>query len=150
VLATAIAGYDYRVNRNVVAGGFVDIDISNISHGEFGSVISLPFDHQRTVSLGGRIGYLLTPSTLWYAMGGYTRATFDFEMLGSFDFNGVFIGGGVETRLAGNWSLRGEYRYAHYFSEQLLDLCACGSFDAEADMHTGRVTLVYSFGGGAP
>lgn len=149
VLASAIVGYDFRVDRNIVAGAFIDIDLSNISNGDFG-IVSLPFDHRYTASIGGRIGYLLTPSTLWYLAAGYSRASFDYAILGNFDFNGIFIGGGIETRLAGNWSARGEYRYAHYFSQELLDLCGCGSFDAEADMHTGRIALIYAFGAVAP
>jgi outer membrane immunogenic protein len=149
VLATVTAGYDYRINRNVVTGAFVDIDFSNVSNSDFGA-ISLPFDHRYTASIGARIGYLLTPSTLWYLAGGYSRANFDYALLGAFDFDGIFVGGGVETRLGGSWSLRGEYRYAHYFSQRLMDTCGCGSFDAEADMHTGRIVLVYALSAGSP
>ncbi len=149
VLATLTAGYDVRLSQTLVAGGFIDADISNISNPDFG-MMSLPFDHRYSLSIGGRLGFLATPATLWYVAAGYTRASFAFAILGNYDFDGVFVGAGVETRLAGNWSLRGEYRYTQFASEQLLDLCGCGSFDAEGSMHTGRVVLVYALGAGAP
>lgn len=150
-LATATVGYDWRLNSNLVAGAFVELDISGVSKDDFSFMgLSLPFDHRYSASIGGRIGYLITPSTLWYLSGGYSRARFDYLLLGNFDFDGIFIGAGIEKRFASNLSMRAEYRYAHYFSEQLLDLCGCGSFDAEADMHTGRIVLVYALGAGAP
>jgi len=149
VLASAIAGYDVRVSPTIVAGAFIDADISNMSNPDFGA-LSLPFDHRYSLSIGGRLGFLATPATLWYVTAGYTRANFAFEILGNFDFDGVFFGAGVETRLPGNWSLRGEYRYTQFASEQLFDLCGCGSFDAEGTMHTGRVVLVYALDAGAP
>jgi outer membrane immunogenic protein len=144
-LATLTAGYDVRINQNFVAGVFIDADVSNMSNPNFG-MMSLPFEHRHSLSIGGRLGFLATPATLWYVAAGYTRANFTFAILGDFDFDGVFFGAGVETRLTGNWSLRGEYRYTQFAPEQLLDLCGCGSFDAEASMHTGRVVLVYALG----
>ncbi len=150
-LATATVGYDWRLNSNVVAGAFIDLDISGLSKDDFNFMgLSLPFDHRYSASIGGRIGYLMTPSTLWYLSGGYSRARFDYLLLGDFDFHGIFAGAGIEKRFASNLSMRAEYRYAHYFTEQLFDLCGCGSFDGEADVHTARVTLIYSFGAGAP
>lgn len=150
-LATATFGYDWRLNNNVVAGAFVDFDVSGISKDDFSFMgLSLPFDHRYSASIGGRIGYLMTPSTLWYLSGGYSRARFDYMLLGNFDFDGIFAGAGIEKRFASNLSMRAEYRYAHYFTERLIDLCACGSFDGQADVHTARVTLIYSFGAGVP
>ena len=148
-LATATVGYDWPVNQNVVAGAFFDLDISGISNENFG-FLSLPVDHRYSASIGGRIGYLMTPSTLWYLSGGYSRARFDYLLLGNFDFDGIFAGAGIEKRFASNLSMRAEYRYAHYFTETLFDLCGCGSFEGQADVHTARVTLVYSFGAEAP
>jgi outer membrane immunogenic protein len=150
-LATATVGYDWRWNSNVVAGAFVDLDISGLSKDDFSFMgLSLPFDHRYSASVGGRIGYLTTPATLWYLASGYSRARIDYLLLGNVDFDGIFAGAGIEKRFARNLSTRAEYRYAHYFTEQLLDLCGCGSFDGEADVHTVRVMLVYSFGANAP
>jgi outer membrane immunogenic protein len=150
-LATATFGYDWRLNGKVVAGAFVDFDISGLSKDNFSSMgLSLPFDHRFSASIGGRIGYLMTPSTLWYLSSGYSRARFDYLLLGDSDFDGIFTGAGIEKRFASNLSMRAEYRYAHYFTRELIDLCACGSFDGQADVHTARVTLIYSFGAGAP
>jgi outer membrane immunogenic protein len=150
-LATAAVGYDWRWSSNVVAGAFMDLDVSGLSKDDFSFMgLSLPFDHRFSASIGGRIGYLMTPSTLWYLSGGYSRARFDYLLLGNFDFDGVFAGAGIEKRVASNLSMRAEYRYAHYFTEQLIDLCGCGSFDGQADVHTARVMLVYSFDAPAP
>ena len=150
MFGTVTAGYDFRVMQRVVAGGFFDYDISSISNGNpFVLPISIPFDHKHTWSLGGRVGYLANPTTLWYVLGGYSQARFDFDTIGGIDFRGYFVGGGVETQLGGNWSLRGEYRFAQFRTETLLELCPCETLDADVRMHTGRVLLTYRFDGGS-
>ena len=65
------------------------------------------------------MGYLANPTTLWYVLGGYYRASFDFDFIGRTDFGGYFVGGGVETQLAGGWSVRGEYRFTQFDTETL-------------------------------
>jgi outer membrane immunogenic protein len=62
-------------------------------------------------AVGGRIGYLISPSVLTYWNGGYTQASFDqinmtapafaasISVL-AHDYNGWFLGGGFETSLA--------------------------------------------------
>jgi outer membrane immunogenic protein len=146
LFVTVTAGYDYRVMQRVVAGVFFDFDASNISSDHHDSgFFSFPFDHNHSWSAGGRVGYLATPHTLWYLTGGYTRASFDFDMIGNVALHGFFIGGGVETALGGNWSVRGEYRFTQFRSEVLED-CGCGSQNADTSMHTGRVLLIYRFG----
>ena len=135
--------------QRVVAGAFLDYDWSSIS-ADFSSFS--PFftsaEHQRSWALGARVGYLATPTTLWYLAGGYTRATVEIETLGSFDFEGYFLGGGVEARLAGGWSLRGEYRFTQFQSETVLQLCTCDRVDVETSTHTSRLMLIYRFANG--
>lgn len=152
LIATATTGYDYQVTRNVVAGLFADFDWSTISADYF-DPLSVTFDsadHTYSWALGARLGYLATPTTLWYLTAGYTQAAFDFGVLGSFDLQGYFVGGGVESRLASNWSMRGEYRFSHFQPETVLDLCLCGSLEIENTMHTGRLLLIYRFDNGSP
>jgi outer membrane immunogenic protein len=145
VIGTVIAGYDYRVSQKIVAGIFVDADISKMVNSDF-SGASLPFGHRFSYSAGGRVGLLTAPSTLWYVAAGYTRASFTIEPVGDYNFHGYFAGAGVETRLWGQWSLRGEYRYTNLSNEDLLPPCICGTFEAEAGIHTGRVVLTYALG----
>jgi outer membrane immunogenic protein len=152
LLGTVAAGYDFRVMPRVVAGAFFDYDISNISNDNPALFpISVPYDHKHTWSVGGRLGYLATPTTLWYVLGGYSRAGFDFDTLGRVDFGGYFVGGGVETQLTGGWSLRGEYRFTRFSTETLLEGgCFCSeTLEAETSMHSGRILLVYKFGAGS-
>ena len=147
---TVAAGYDHRVMPQVVVGALFDYEISRIAIKNSDlSFFSLPFDHARTWSAGGRVGLLVNPATLLYVAGGYTRTSVEFDTIGNVDFSGYFVGGGVEAQLVGNWALRGEYRFAHYGSETLMT-CFCGSLDAESSVHTGRVLVIYRFNAGTP
>lgn len=156
-LMTAVAGYDYRVNRNVVAGVFFDFDLSNMSTSSDIPILFSSGDHRHSWALGARVGYLLNPATLLYVAAGYTRAVFDFGTLGGLDhigdvdLEGYFVGVGLEAQLAGNWSLRGEYRFTQFGSKTVFhDPCGCDSIDVETSMHTGRVLLIHRFNGGGP
>ncbi len=86
-----------------------------------------------SVTVGGRLGFLVTPDTLLYALGGYTWADVDANVrvafsdpadaigggFGTTDFRlrmddrveGYTVGGGVETKLRDHVSLKFEYRY---------------------------------------
>jgi outer membrane immunogenic protein len=157
-LATAIAGYDYRLSRNVVAGVFFDFDVSSISADADIPLLFSSGDHRHSWSIGGRAGYLINPATLIYVSAGYSRASFDFGTLGGFDpignvgLHGYFVGFGLETQLAGNWALRGEYRFTQFDPKTVFDdPCGClGNLDIETSMHTGRALVVYRFNGGPP
>lgn len=78
--------------------------------------------------IGGRLGYLVTPNTLIYGLGGYTQASFDGQVDLSYfiffvgapqtlslrvadELHGYFLGGGGEVKVADNVALRLEYRY---------------------------------------
>lgn len=159
VFGTAIVGWDFQVSPNAVIGAFVDYDFSNINSdfSVLDRTIRASLDHDHSWSVGGRIGLLSSPSTLWYATGGYTQAQFDASTTISLDdvsvsrsrtFNGFFVGGGVDTRLAAsNWFLRLEYRFSDFNSERIFrdDFT---TIDVEPTMHTARLTLAYKFGGG--
>jgi hypothetical protein len=69
--------------------------------------------------------------------------------VGSFDlgtFSGYFLGAGVESKLGGGWSLRGEYRFSQFDSETVLNVPGIFSIDFEPSMHTARLALTYKFG----
>ena len=77
------------------------------------------------VSVIGRAGFLATPNTLLYGLGGWTFGHFDVDQLAfglgridSFDSDGPTVGGGIEQKLSPKWSLRAEYRYTNFGTER--------------------------------
>jgi outer membrane immunogenic protein len=106
-------------------------------------------DHDHSWSIGARAGFLSSPTTLWYGTVGYTEAKFSTSStVGSLalpDFQGWFIGAGVESMLGRGLSLKAEYRYTRFDEETIL---SAGPFDLDLDstMHTVRFSLNYKFG----
>lgn len=155
------AGADYQLNSVFVAGAFVNYDWSNIE--TMASISSGPFSSGANLlnvngswTAGGRFGVLATPSTLLYALLGYTWLDIDdisFSTLGMPvalplpDANGWTSGFGFEHKLGGGLSVRGEYRYTHFGQETLIDDPLIGAIKADAEMHTARLIAAYRFGG---
>ena len=152
IFGTALVGYDQQLGSSFVVGILADYDFSNISS-DFSALglFSASLDHKRSWSVGGRFGFLSSPSTLWYGTAGYTQAKFDIDSsVGSLDlgeFNGYFLGAGVESRLGGGWALRGEYRFSQFENETVFAVPGVVSIDFEPHMHTARLALIYKFGG---
>ena len=80
------------------------------------------------VSALARAGWLVDPTTMLYALAGYTGAQFSYENLTDNSFfelkdqfwaNGVTVGGGLEEKLAQNWSVRFEYRYTDFMASNV-------------------------------
>ncbi|MFL5007274.1 MAG: outer membrane protein, partial [Microvirga sp.] len=141
VFGTVTVGYDRVIRPGWVAGAFADYD--------FGSTISTEIsgdsiDHNHSWSVGGRLGFLSSPSTLIYGTAGYTQAEFDFGAT-SKTFDGYFVGAGIETFLRQNWTLKLEYRFSQFDEQTIFDTRYCDEFD-EASMHTARLVLSYKFG----
>ena len=125
-------------------------------------------------SARGRLGFLVTPTTLVYATGGAAWQHFDVtstcvstnSLAGCAGFTpavvsstttkaGWTIGGGIETALWGNWLLRGEYRYADFGSSSFtiarsianpLSNPTISTFDLALRTHTATFGLNYKFG----
>ena len=86
------------------------------------------FRLDRTFSLGGRAGFLMTPTSLLFMTAGYSWShgksdgyfDIDYDFVENFpgvrklNLNGAFVGLGMETQLGRNLSLRGEVRYTMY------------------------------------
>jgi outer membrane immunogenic protein len=141
-----VAGYDYQfaiANWGLVAGVFADYDFGNVQ-GSFSSNTSVAANNTTVVgiekeksfwSVGGRIGWLVTPQILSYWSGGYTQARFDGVSfagtnaglaapmsMNSQTYHGWFLGGGVEAQssfLPGLF-FNTDYRFASYQRETLL------------------------------
>ena len=174
-LITGVIGYDYQLSRQFVAGVFADYDVSAMAYKwSCGSLCTLApasgkFERDRGWSLGARLGWLATPDTLLYVPGGFTQSHYQWDgIIFSWDnndtkysksSNGWFVGAGIETQLVGNWSLRGEYRYASLGSfcigssaNQTTSMCA-GTDDfltfpsrlQNIVEQTARLTLNYKF-----
>jgi outer membrane immunogenic protein len=164
-LATVTAGYDLQVTDRLVVGVLVDYDFTEIK----GTVVNLasadPISRglSDAWSVGGRLGFLVTPATLAYMAGGYTQGDFRADAAGTLVGNGVpqretasthkgwFAGFGLETMFGENWSGRLEYRYASYNAERgtrfLNSGVPGGLVDTDPVVQTMRASLAYKFGG---
>jgi outer membrane immunogenic protein len=98
-----------------------------------------------TASASVRAGFLPTPDTLVYVIGGYSYAHYNVStsFLGNFDedYNGFHIGGGIETRLTHNITGRIEYRYTQYDGE---DWGTGGFLNVEPSSHTGTIGIAWT------
>jgi outer membrane immunogenic protein len=124
-------GVDYQVGPRLVVGLFGDCDVSNASTtlSAFGSSASIDLNYLWTV--GGRAGVLLTPSTLTYALVGYSEGQFEgagaASGLGKLTSAGFTVGGGVEQQLGSNFSLKGEYRFTSLDTQTIGGVVAVNS-----------------------
>jgi outer membrane immunogenic protein len=169
---TVGAGCDLQVTGSWVIGIFGDYDFSDI-HGRASVPLSgasyAGNEKMRSAwSVGGRIGYLITPSVLTYFSGGFTEARFgtlDLTLttattpsftIGSHTYTGWFLGGGYEYNL--NWLpglfWKTEYRFAQYETDSLpLTVYSTGaattrSIDSTKYVQTIRSELVWRFNWG--
>jgi outer membrane immunogenic protein len=114
------------------------------------------------MSVGDRIGWLTSPDTLVYGLAAYTEGGYNLgATLGGgggceticassgtdalnvdVDVSGYTLGAGLETRLKGDWTLKGEYRFTQFDDERTIDDV---TIDGEASIHTARAVLSYRF-----
>ncbi|SFV27618.1 outer membrane protein [Hyphomicrobium facile] len=155
---TLSAGYDHALFGPLVVGAFVDYDFSDIDT-HFSSLLPPDIGHFKIgdqLSVGGRVGYLVAPSTLFFSTFGYARSdpsdvSINFGSgpiranLGS--FNGYFLGSGVETLIGNGFSLKAEYRYTSMRAEEIaLEDVLTERFKPK--IQTIRMSLNYRFGDG--
>jgi outer membrane immunogenic protein len=144
VFGTVMVGYDRMLTSRIVAGVFADYDfVSNVSTDASIGPFSLSLEQKNTWSVGGRVGVLTSPTTLWYGTAGYSHTEFNLKGIsfGLPDFSGYFLGAGVESQLQGGWGLRAEYRFTQYDSEEILP-----GVSLEPSTHAGRIALTYKWG----
>lgn len=148
IFGTVQVGYDRQLSSHFVLGAFLDYDFTNISTEvrAFGGELDADIDLDHMWSIGARAGWLTSPDTLVYALVAYTQGEYDLSDLGGSDVDvqGWSVGAGIETRLADNWTLKGEYRFTQ-FDEETLFAEDGVSIDAEPSVHTARVVLSYRF-----
>jgi outer membrane immunogenic protein len=145
-------GCDYQMGGDLsrwVVGAFGDYDFMSFKGtSEFpsnpvgGVAINVAGDEKETGAwyVGGRIGYLVTPTLLTYFDGGWTETRFDqvnYSLTGipsvstnvflpATTYHGGFLGGGTEYALNFSWLpihglfWRNEYRFASYRAKDIL------------------------------
>lgn len=98
--------------------------------------------------LVARLGYRLSDGVVPYVLAGYGGADLDLGDLGlgGMSFTGPVVGGGVEMKLGGPWSMKAEYSAMLLDGEDLAICKYCGSIDLDPTIHTVHVGLVYRFG----
>jgi outer membrane immunogenic protein len=164
-------GCDYQFSvsslGNFVIGVFGDYDFTHI-HGTFDNTFSASGGDENESGawgVGGRLGYLITPSLMSYFDGGYTQARFDqtnlsflalfpvppaFASFPATTYNGWFIGGGTEYALNMNWMpirglfWRNEYRYASYDNKNVQETFFTGVLGSGDQMKTNVQTITSS------
>lgn len=165
-------GCDYQFGGNWVVGAFGDYSFMDVDGDHIGvpattGVGSLKQDSAWAV--GGRIGYLVTPSFLTYFSGGWTQTKFNQVNYNNFvtllpngsslpgtTYNGWFLGSGFEYALGflPGLYLKTEYRFSEFDRKQITNTAtATGLPLATAEVvkpYTQSVltSLVYRFNWG--
>lgn len=114
---SAFAGYNVAVGNGVFIGTEANIDVSSAEAKFDDGVDTLRLKARWGWGVGARIGYDINASTAAYLRGGYARN--QVKLSDGIDSvkewgDGVRVGGGLETVLSGNTSLRAEYNYVNY------------------------------------
>jgi outer membrane immunogenic protein len=161
------ADYDWMNMDSDIGGNSVDLAGGG---GPAGLVnVNLSAEVDNMWSVGGRIGFLTSPSTLVYGLLAYSQA--DITAIADVSFSdgagntiasvtdkgdgsvsGFTIGAGIETKLAENVSLKLEYRYtdldnANVSSDGFVlpGVFAVGptNLDLDTDIHSVRAVLAW-------
>lgn len=176
-LGRAGAGCDYQFGSSWVIGAFGDYDFMSLT-GNFGDPSGPVVGNEKESNawyVGGRLGYLITPTVLTYVNGGYTQTRFDAMTfftatvpsvttglgIPAHTYNGWFLGGGVEYALSGIIPIHGlfwrtEYRFAQYQTADVpvITVATGAPFGVAEHMqkYTQTVTsgLVWRFNFGGP
>jgi len=158
VFGEVTLGYDYLVSPRFLIGGLVDAHFGNIATKiDAAPFADLSVTEKYGFDVGLRAGYLVTPSTLGYVLGGYAWQKSELDANGgglggggSFDWDkdGYFLGVGVETVVASNWTLKTEYRYTRFSTANILSEFGLpdGFLDTDTSRHTFSVAANYRFG----
>jgi outer membrane immunogenic protein len=172
------AGCDYQFGSSWVVGLFGDYDFMDLHAHDVADLSGIGGAEKESSAwyVGGRLGYLVTPSLLAYFDGGYTETRFDTQTLfltgivpplaaGLFipahTYHGWFIGGGTEYSLSNLIPIHGlfwrtEYRFAQYDAADLPFIVTATGLPSGIGEHSTKevqtVTsgLVWRFNFGGP
>lgn len=149
----ATIGYDHMMTERMLIGVFADGRFGNIGTSlEVPALLGLDASINATYGfdVGLRAGYLVTPNTLAYVLGGYSWQKFKldanpFPFTYDWSSGGYVIGAGFEAALRGNWTLTGEYRYSRYAAHDIIAGLGGpgGILDVTPSTHTFMMGLNY-------
>jgi outer membrane immunogenic protein len=154
IYGQATIGYDYMVSQRFLLGGLVDAHVGTIKTSLDAGGFNADIKETYGFDVGVRAGYLLTPSTLGYVLGGYAWQKYKLDSNAGFGFDwdqgGYFVGAGVETAINSNWTLKGEYRYTRFSTnDNLLSDAGLqvpnGLLNLDTSRHTFEVAASYRF-----
>jgi len=154
IYGQATVGYDYMVSQRFLLGGLVDAHVGTIKTSLDAGGFNADIKETYGFDVGLRAGYLLTPSTLGYVLGGYAWQKYKLDTNAGFGFDwnqgGYFVGAGVETAINSNWTLKGEYRYTRFSTnDSLLSDAGLqvpnGLLNLDTSRHTFEVAASYRF-----
>lgn len=154
LLGSVFLGGDYQAGDELVLGLMGDLTWAGmqslLTAGGGGASATVTSRTNMGWNLLARVGWLATPSTLLYALGGYANQSFTttgYAGNGSTLFSsedrlsGFVVGPGLEFAIAPGWSTRLEYRYSQYETRTLLS-----GVTMQPTTHTVRAGLSYKFG----
>lgn len=156
---TFTIGYDRQIAPKWVIGAFGLIDVAtnggaSITANGGGATITSDLASVKWAwTVGGRFGYLVSPETLVYVLGGYSGSTarsISYNLLGVIqstsperEYHGATVGGGFERFFSDRISARAEYRLTHVETRDDLTDGFFTSLSAGGTIHTLRGSLVY-------
>jgi outer membrane immunogenic protein len=153
-------GYDFRLAPGLILGTFSTLDVSNaevtVISPASGDINKL--QQNWAYNSGARLGAVVSPQTLLYVDGGYSRSgfTFKYDTAGAgysngHVFTGWFAGVGAEHKISDHMGVSLDYRFARYGQESvgICEVCVVPTetHDIAPDVQTLRVGLVYNVGG---
>ncbi|RUU34934.1 porin family protein [Mesorhizobium sp. M6A.T.Ce.TU.002.03.1.1] len=145
-------GFDYMVSPRFLIGGLLDAHVGNIETTLDVAGLDASIRETYGFDAGLRVGYLFTPNTLGYVLGGYSWQKYKLDTNAGFDFDwdqsGYFVGAGVETAINSNWTIKSEYRYTRFGTQNILSEFDIpdGVLDTDTSRHTFQVAANYRFG----
>ena len=153
-VAGGLAGYNIMLSPRWVGGIEVDGSWQDIetSANVFGGEAKMSLDW--SASVRGRIGFLMTPTTMLFGTAGWSWSNVKFSntlVPESFSgsVNGPQVGFGVETMYTENWIIRTEYLHSFYdnvdFNTQVI-----GTVTLSPWVGVIRSALIYKAGPSAP
>lgn len=143
-----IAGYDYQISPNFVAGVEVDASVSDVKSTINIVGFNITGKSDWNAGVRARLGYLFTPSTMPYVAAGYgwedrSVSTPIPGINPSATFSGFQVAAGIETLVTSNISARAEY--VHTFNNSRTFIAAPITWKPESGKV--RFGLTYKFGG---
>ena len=128
VLGGAQIGYNWQTSPTWLWGVEADFQGANIKGSSQVVLPPIVMNLESKVNwfgtVRGRLGYIVNPATVAYVTGGFAygetqlSANNNFGDVGAAGTakqtrGGYTVGGGMETRLSGNWSVKAEYLYVN-------------------------------------